>query len=181
MPRTGRIVRMTILRPFLVAAAAVLAIAHAQATTVKAGKPAASQPAASAGATRAQLRDCLDTEAALKERFRVIEATTAAHEKLFDQIEAENTRLEQLHDQLDHDSEVAVKSFNALVKEHNEHVKQMNQDAVDARPAGDAYNADMVAFNHKCSGLRFHVEDMEVVTRERQKAAAHAAAASASL
>ena len=172
---------MTVLRPSLVAAATVLGIAHAQATTVKTGKPAASQPAASAWATRAQLRDCVETEAALKERFRVIEAATTAHEKLFDQIEVENTRLEQLHDQLDHDSEVAVKGFNALVKEHNEHVKQLNQDAVDTRPARDAYNADMVAFNHKCSGLRFHIEDMEAVTRERQKAAAQAAVASASL
>ena len=161
--------------------AAVIAVTQAGATTVKTGKPAASQPAAPVWATRAQLRECADTEAALKERFRVIEAANAAHEKRFDELEAENTRLEQLHDQLDHDSDIAVKAFNVLVKEHNEHIKQLNQDAADARPGNDAYNADMSAFNHKCSGLRYRLEDMEAVTRDRQKAAAQAAAASASL
>ena len=177
---------MTLHRASLFALAAALAMAHADATTVKTGKPAASQPAASqpaAGswATRDQLRECLATEADLKERSRAIEATNAAHEKLFDQIEAENDRLGQLQSQLDHDSETSVKAFNALVKEHNLHVKQLNQDAADSRPATDAYNADMSGFNHKCGRLRYRIEDMEAVTRERQKAAAQAAAASASL
>ncbi len=165
------------LHPSLFALAATLAVAGAHATTVKTGKPAATPPT---WATRDQLRSCLEREAALKERFRTIEASNAAHEKMFDQVEAENTRLEELQSQLDHDSETSIKAFNALVKDHNLHVKQLNQDAADSRPASDAYNADMSVFNHQCSGLRYHFEDMEAVTRERKKAAAQAAAASGS-
>ena len=166
------------LHPSLFALAATLVVAGAHATTVKTGKPAATQPAAPAWATRDQLRSCLEREAALKERFRAIEASNAAHEKMFDQVEAENTRLEELHSQLDRDSDTSIKAFNALVKDHNLHVKQLNQDAADSRPASDAYNADMSAFNHQCSGLRYRFEDMEAVTRERKKAAAQAGAAS---
>ncbi len=158
------------------ALAAALCAAAVQATTVKTGKPAASQPAPPAWASRDQLRECLDTEAGLKERFRAIEASNTAHEKLFDQVQAENERLQKLQDGLDNDSDAAVNAFNALVKEHNQHVKALNQDAADSRPAADAYNADMRAFNRQCSGLRYRVDDMETVMAERRKAAAAASA-----
>ena len=166
--------------PRALALVATLALASAGATTVKTGKPAASQPPAQAWATRDQLRECMDAEAALKERFRAIDASNAAHEKMFDQVEAERVRLQALQEQLDRDSDTSLGAFNALVKEHNQHVKALNQDAADSRPASDAYNADMVAFNHRCSGLRYRVDDMEAVVKERKKAAA-AAAASAPL
>jgi hypothetical protein len=166
------------LLPLSFALAATLAVASAHATTVRTGKPAANQASAPAWATRDQLRACLEREAALKERLRAIEASNAAHEKMFDQTEAENTRLEALQSRLDHDSETSVKAFNALVKEHNLHVRQVNQDAEDSRPTADAYHRDIAAFNHECSGLRYRFEDMEAVTRERSKAAAQAAAAS---
>lgn len=169
---------MSSLRTSLLVLAAVLAMGSADATTVKTGKPAASQPPARAWATRDQLRACLDTEAALKERFRAIDASSTAHEKMFDEVEAEATRIEALHSQLDHDSETSVKAFNVLVKDHNLHVKQLNQDAADTKPAADAYNADMVAFDHQCAGQMYRIEDMEAVTRERKKAAEQAAAAS---
>lgn len=161
--------------PLLALASSLLLVA-AGATTVKTGKPPASQPSPRQWATREQLRDCLDAEAGLKTRFAAIEATNNAHEKLFDQVEAENTKLVELQSQLDHDSETSVRAFNALVKDHNQHVRQLNQDAADARPAADAYNADLVAFNHQCSALVYRVEDMEAVTKERRKAAAAASA-----
>ena len=163
------------LRTPLLALAASLIAGAAGATTVKTGKPAASQPAARAWATRDQLRECLAIEAGLKTRFQVIEASNAAHEKMFDQAEAEGTKLRDLQSQLDHDSDTAVAAFNALVKDHNQHVKLLNQDAADSRPANDAYNDDMVAFNHKCSQLVYKVDDMEAVMKERKKAAAAAA------
>ena len=167
---------MPFLRHSLLVLVSLAAGATAGATTVKTGKPAASQPAARAWATRDQLRDCLDTEAALKERFKGVEAAADAHEQLFSQVEAENTKLTELQGQLDHDSDIAVRAFNALVKEHNLHVKQLNQDAADARPAADAYNADMSAYNHRCASLVYRVEDMDAVMRERKKAAAASAA-----
>ncbi len=161
----------------LVALAATLALGSAHATSVRTGKPAASQPPAREWATRDLLRECLDTEAALKERFRVIDAASTAHQKMFDQVEAEDARIEELQSQLDHDSATSVKAFNALVRDHNLHVRQLNQDAADSKPAAEAYNADMVAFNHRCEGRMYHIEDMEAVTRERRKAAEQAAAA----
>ena len=144
---------MPSLRTSLLALAATLAVAGADATTVKTGKPAASQPAARAWATRDQLRECLDTEAGLKERFRAIDAATdRAREDVRPDRGREHPKLTTLQAQLDHDSDTAVKAFNALVKDHNLHVKQLNQDAADSRPVSDAYNADMVAFNHRCAG-----------------------------
>ena len=163
---------MTLLHTSFIALAAMLCVTRAGATTLETGKQAASQPAAATWSTREQLRECLATEAALKERARVIDASTAAHEKMSEQVEAENERLQQGHEQLDATSERAVKAFNALVKEHNLHVKALNQDEADSRPATDAYNADRLAFNHRCSGQRYRAEDMEAVTRERQQAAA---------
>jgi hypothetical protein len=159
--------------------AALLVAGTAGATTVKTGKPAASQAPARAWATRDQLRECLDIEAGLKTRFKAIELSNAAHEKIFDQVEAENTKLRELQSQLDRDSDTSISAFNVLVKEHNLHVKALNQDAADSRPVNDAYNDDMVAFNHKCSQLVYRVDDMETVMKERKKAAAAAAAASA--
>ena len=170
---------MPSLRTLLLALATTLAVGSVDATTVKTGKPAASQPPARAWATREQLRECLDIEAGLKERFRVIDAATTAHEKVFDEIEAENTRIETLQAQVDHESDTSIKAINVLVKDHNLRVKQMNQDAANLRPVSDAYNADMVTFNHRCEGLVYRIDDMEAVTRERKKAAEQAAAASA--
>ena len=80
----------------------------ADATTVRTGKPAASQPPARAWATRDQLRECMDIEAGLKARFKAIEATNASHEKMFDEVEAENTKLRDLQAQLDRDSDTSI-------------------------------------------------------------------------
>ena len=164
---------MSFLRAPAVLLAGLLIVGMADATTVKTGKPAASQAPAQAWATRDQLRECLDIEAGLQARFRAIEASNAAHEKMFDQVEAENTKLRELQSQLDHDSDTSVSAFNALVKDHNQHVKVLNQDAADSRPVNDAYNDDMAAFNHKCSQLVYRVDDMEAVMKERKKAAAN--------
>ncbi|MEO5685818.1 MAG: hypothetical protein ABIR54_00515 [Burkholderiaceae bacterium] len=167
---------MSFLRFPLFAVVALLIVQPARATTVKTGKPAAAQPSARPYATRDQLVDCLDTEAGLKTRFKAIEATNNGHEQLFNQVQAENDKLVELQAQLDHDSETSIRAFNGLIKEHNLHVKQLNQDAADSQPVSNAYNDDMVAFNHKCAKLVYRVDDMEAVMKERKKAAAAAAA-----
>ena len=166
---------MTFLRSALPALVSLLVIGTAGATTVKTGKPAASQPPARVFATRDQLRECMAVEDGLKTRFKAIEVSNAAHEKMFDQVEAENTKLRELQAQIDHDSDTSVNAFNALVKDHNAHVKALNQEAADSRPVSDAYNDDMVAYNHQCSQLVYRVDDMEAVMKERKKAAAAAA------
>ena len=156
----------------LVPLAALLALVPAAATTVKTGRPAASQPPAHAFATREQLRACLALEDGLKERLRALEASNAAHQAMFDQVEAENARIDQARAQLDRDSDASMKSFNTLVKEHNQHVRRLNQDAADSRPAADAYNADMSAYNRQCGGQAYRSEDMDAVARERRAASA---------
>jgi hypothetical protein len=161
--------------PLLVLVCALIA-GTAGATPVKTGKPAASQAPARVFATRDQLRECMAIEDGLKVRFKAIEVSNAAHEKMFDQVEAENTRLRELQAQIDHDSGTSVNAFNALVKDHNAHVKALNQEAADSRPAGDAYNDDMLAYNRQCAPLVYRVDDMEAVIKERKKAAAAPAA-----
>lgn len=157
--------------------ATTLAFGAAGATTLTTGKPAPSQPNASGLASRDQLRDCMMTEASLKQRFEALQVSSAAHEKLAAQVEAESDRLAELQAKLDHDSPTAIKGFNGLVDEHNRHVGELNKDARDNDPASHAYNEDMAAFNHRCSKLRYSADDMDAVMTERKKAAAAASSA----
>ena len=163
---------MPVSRTLAIAAAAMLVVGAAGATTLSTGKPADPSGSATDLATRDQLRDCMTTEASLKQRFEALQATNAAHEKLAAQVEAESDRLAELQARLDHDSPTAIKAFNGLVAEHNRHVAALNKDAQDSDPASHAYNQDMSAFNHRCSKLHYSVDDMEAVMAERKKAAA---------
>lgn len=154
--------------------AATLTFGAAGATTLSTGKPA---PTANASglASRDQLRDCLMTEASLKQRYEALQASSAAHEKMAAQVEAESDRLAELQAKLDHDSSTAIKAFNNQVDEHNRHVAELNKDARDTDPASHAYNEDMSAFNHRCSKQHYSVEDLDAVMTERKKAAAASA------
>ncbi len=156
----------------LLALAATLAASRGHATTVEVAGAAPSQPSARTWATRDQLHACLDAEAALKERARAIDASNAAHQKMLDEVEAESVRLKDAQDMLDHDSSTAVKRFNRMAKEHNEHVQRLNQDAADSLPATNAYNESRTAYNRQCGGQTYRAEDMEAETKERKKAGA---------
>jgi len=166
---------MPALRAASLAFAHALTLGSAHANTLSTGKPAAPGSAASDLATRDQLRECMATEASLKQRYDVLQAASAADEKMAAQVEAETNRLADLQAQLDHDSSTAVKAFNKLVDEHNQHVNELNKRGREADPASHAYNQDMAAFNHRCSSLRYNVDDMEAVMQERKKAEAAAA------
>ena len=162
----------------LAAATLVACALPAAATTISTGKPAASQPPARVYATRAQLRECLAEADALKQRFADISAASAAHDQLFDKVEKEGAALDQREAALDHDNELALQAFNADVKAHNEHVRQLNDQARQSQPVAGTYNADMADYNRRCTPLVYHVEDMDAVMKERAKAAAAASAAS---
>jgi len=162
---------MPVSRP-LVLAAVLLACGAAGATTLSTGKPADATASPAGLATRDQLRDCMTTEASLKQRYQALEASTAAHEKMAAQVDAEGDRIRELHDKLDHDSPTAVKAYNGLIEEHNKHINELNRNAKESQPVTHAYNDDMAAFNHRCSSLHYSVDDMEAVMAERQKAAA---------
>ena len=150
------------------------AAAPAHATTVKTGKPAASQPPALAWATRAQLRDCMDTEDSLKQRSAAIEGDDAAHARRFDEIAAEGTRLSETQARLDGDDTAAVNAFNQQVQAHNDHVKALNEQAGQSQPVVQALQADMAAYNRQCATLAYRPEDLDALTLERKRRAASA-------
>ena len=168
---------MPALRAVSLALAATTIVASVHADTLSTGKPAAPAAPATALATRDQLRNCMATEASLKKRYEALEATSAAQDKMNAQVDAESSRLTELQSQLDHDSPTAIKAFNNLVDEHNRHVKELNDRARESDPASHAYNEDMLAFNRRCSSLRYSVDDMEAVMQERKKAEAADASA----
>ena len=167
---------MPALRAVSLALAATTLAASVHADTLATGKPVA-PGAATALASRDQLRNCMTTEASLKKRYEALEATSAAQDKMSAQVDAESSRLTELQGQLDHDSPTAIKAFNNLVDEHNRHVKELNERARESDPASHAYNEDMLAFNRRCSSLRYSVDDMEAVMQERKKAEAGGASA----
>ena len=160
------------LRLPLLVVAAMLAATSVHATTVDIGHPAASQPPAGNWATREQLHACLDLEASLKERSRAIDAANAVHQKMYDDVQAEGARLQAAQEELDHGSSSAVKRFNKLAQEHNQHVQRLNQDAADGLPATNAYNDDRTAYNAKCGGRTYRAEDLEAETKKRKRATA---------
>ncbi len=162
---------MPVLRALALCAAA-LASASIGATTLSNGKPAEAMPAAAELATRDQLRDCMLTEDGLHQRFQALEAASKVNEQLAKRVEDESKRLDDLHDKLDHDSEVAVKGYNALIAEHNQHVAELNAQAKASSPAGEAYQADLATYHRRCSGLRYSMDDMDAVMQERKKSAA---------
>ena len=152
------------------AALAALCGGAAHATTVKTGKPAASQPAPRAYATRDQLRECMDIEDGLKTRRVALEASHVEHDRNVDALEVENAKIVEVQGQLDHESDTAVQAFNLLVSDHNVHVKQLNEEAARDHDVVAGYNADTLALNRKCAKLVYNVDDMDAVMKERRAA-----------
>lgn len=165
---------MTFLRTCLFALALPLACGAANA----ADDAAAPRPEG-AFASRAQLRECLDTEASLKTRVEAINAANVQHEQIFQRIEAENAQLKAMSSQQDDANTAAMSAYAGLVKMHNMHVRELNRGEAELVPVSNAYNADIAAFHGRCSGLSYRTEDMDAVTQDRRKAASVTSAASA--
>jgi wobble nucleotide-excising tRNase len=141
----------------------------AQAVMLQQGPAAASQPGKSFS-SRDQLRGCMDDEDALKARRQALDAAQAAHDKHLDTVDSESEKLAGLQDRLDKDSNTAIDGFNAVVAEHNAHVKDLNQEGAAINAAGAAYAADVKALNRKCASLVYRVDDMDAVMKERRAA-----------
>ena len=156
----------------LAVATAVVAGSAARATTVKTKPPAsaASQAQPRAYATRDQLRDCMDTEDALKIKRTALETAQAEHEKQLNTLESENAKIVEVQGQLDRDSDTAIQAFNLLVSDHNVHVKQVNEEGARERADASSYNEGALALNRKCATLVYRVDDMDVVMKERRAA-----------
>ncbi len=141
---------------------------------------ATTKPAAAGGfGTRAQLRECLDLDDALKVRNRALDAaTTAANEKITAN-EAEAAHLSEVKKALDRTDKAAIASFNQLAVAHNQHVQEAGDDASAAEALRVRIAADKADMDQKCGSLTYRPADVDAVDKERRKAAAMAAAASA--
>ena len=134
-------------------------------------------PLAGTYATRDQLRECLSLDDGLKARLHAMEAATAAHNQKVEANEVEGARLVEMKARLDRGDKAAIQAFNQAVLEHNVHLQQMDEEAVATDVAARALNADQAAMDQKCGPLTYRPADMDVVMKERKKAAATAGAA----
>jgi hypothetical protein len=137
----------------------------------------AKAPAMGSYATRVQLRECLAIDDGLKARLRALEAATQAHNRRFDANEAEGAQLVDMKARLDRGDKAAILAFNQAVQDHNQHLQQADDEAAAAEVANKAYGADQAAADQKCGPLTYRPADMDVVTKERAKAAAAAGSA----
>jgi hypothetical protein len=162
-------------RSKFVAGVLTLFASAAGATTVEMAKPAASQAKGHGYATREQLRDCLDREAALKQRLHAIEAASTERDATTSRLQAEGAQVREMKDKLDRNDAVAVARFKELLAQHNANVAALNKDVADSEAATDAYNADSTAVNQECTTLTYHTQDIDAVLKERKKAQAASA------
>jgi septal ring factor EnvC (AmiA/AmiB activator) len=167
-------VDMPFLRTSLLALAAMMLLGSACAEDA----PPVAKPEG-AFATRDQLRECLETDASLKQRLGAIQASNAANEKTYASLEAENDSIRSVGSKMDETNPTSAGSYQAMLRSHSLRVKQLNQAETELVPVSRAYNADMASFHQRCSGLSYRSEDMDAVILERKKATAVATAASA--
>jgi len=159
-------------RLLIVAGALTLLASAVGATTVEMAKPAASRAVARGYATRDQLRDCLDQEAALKSRFHAIDAASTARDETTARLQAEGAKVREMQAQLDRADPAAVARFKDFLARHNANVVALNKEVADAEADTDAYNADSAAVNQKCMAMAYRTQDMDAVLKERKKAGA---------
>ena len=146
----------------------------------QAAPPAASSPVG-ARATRDQLRECLNVEDGLKERERALQAASTENKRTGARLEAESDQIRGTGQKMDETDPMSATAYDAMVRGHNLRVRQLNAAEAALAPVSKAFVADVTAFQARCSGLTYLVEDMEAVAREREKATARARAASAAL
>lgn len=127
-------------------------------------------------ATRDQLRECMDLEAALKTRFHALEATNAANDATGDRLQGDGKKVRETLAKLDRNDAAAVAAFKQQVADYNANVVAWKAATADAQTANDAYTADSATVDQKCVALSYHPQDIDAVVKERKKAAAASAA-----
>ena len=150
---------------FLLACA--LSSAAAGAATVK--------PSGTFG-TRAQLRECLALDDALKLRSSGLESTTVAINGKMAANEAEAARLADMKKTLDRSDKAAIAAFNQAALAHNQHVQQADEDASGAEVTRARLADDKAEMDQRCGAFTYRPADIDAVDKERRKAAAAAAA-----
>jgi len=123
-------------------------------------------------ATRDQLRECMDLQAALKLRFHGLETANTDNDAMGDRLEAEGAKVHDLQAGLDRSDAAAVTAFRQAAAGYNERVVAWKKTTADAQAADDAYKVDSAGVDQKCVGLSYRPQDIEAVVKERKKAAA---------
>lgn len=156
---------MSMLRiPFLVVSfLAVCGIAHA--ATAKPSK-------ATVFGSRDQLRECLDLDDGMKVRRRAVEAAATEHNRRFDANEAEDAQLAEAKAKLDRNDQNAILAFNKAVQDHQQHTREINEQADAAEALNKSYEADKQAMDDKCGNLTYRPADVDAVNKERKKPSA---------
>jgi hypothetical protein len=149
----------------------------AAALALLAGAAAADATKARTYATRDQLRECVDLQAALKTRFHAIAAANTANDTMGDSLAAEGTAVHETQARLDRSDAAAMTAFRQSVAAYNERVVAWKQATTDIETANEAYKVDSAAVDQKCVGLSYHPQDIDAVMKERRKAGAAASGA----
>jgi len=144
-----------------------------------AASAAGTKPATATFGTRAQLRECLALDDAIKARSGDLESTTTAINAKIAANEAEAARLSDMKKTLDRSDKAAIASFNQLAQAHNQHVQQVDDETSGAEALRARLANEKADMDDKCGGFTYRPADIEAVDKERRKAAAVAAAASA--
>ena len=156
---------MSMLRiPFLV----VTLLAISAAAGAVASKPAKG----AAFGSRDQLRECLDLDDGVKLRRHAVETATAEHDGRFDANEAEDARLAEAKAKLDRNDKNAIQAFNKAVQDHQQHTRDINEQADAAEALNRSYEADKQAMDDKCGNLTYRPADVDAVNKERKKPSA---------
>jgi hypothetical protein len=122
--------------------------------------------------SRDQLRECLDLDDGMKLRRRAVEAATAEHNRRFDANEAEDAQLAEAKARLDRNDKNAIQAFNKAVQDHQQHTREINEQADAAEALNKSYEADKQAMDDKCGNLTYRPADIDAVNKERKKASA---------
>lgn len=146
---------------FIAAALACFGCAAAAADTVK----------PHGYATRDQLRECLDLQAALKVRFHARAQAGTVDDAEGDSLEAEGAKVHDAQGKLDRGDPAAVLAFKQAVADYNARVIAWKAATARGQAADDAYKTDSAVVDQECVGLSYRTQDVDAVMKERKKLA----------
>ena len=135
--------------------------------------PAPAGPAASAPrvVSRDELRTCMNTESALFDRRKALEARSVTNQAEVVAIRAEADKMAEDQKNVDTEDERKVRAFKRVIDAHNTRVQAANAAKEVFRADLDGLNKELVAYNQKCGGIAFRKEDKEAILKEREAAA----------
>jgi predicted RNase H-like nuclease (RuvC/YqgF family) len=116
--------------------------------------------------SRAELRDCMDRDAALQQRQDALEQANAEHNAESARLSAQAGALSARLRALDPSDRRAVNAYNKRNEERNRRVETSNQRAETLQAAVEEHQAASADFMAQCAARPFLKSDEEAVLRE---------------